>query len=136
MKWFVVFFGVAVLAVVGLALVMRLVSSDPDRWHVLPEGLSPGDGASQAVRVIEGGPDRLAALDEIARAHPRTERLAGSVDEGMVTYVTRSAVFGFPDYTTIGLRDGQIVLFARLRFGKSDLGVNAARLDGWLAQLG
>ena len=135
MKWLAIVFGVGVLAIVGLALAMRLVSSDPARWHSLPEGLSPGDGMAYAVRMTEGGPERFAALDRIARGHARTQPLAGGVDDGLVTYVTRSAFFGFPDYTTMSLRDGQIVLYARSRFGKSDLGVNAARLDGWLSQL-
>lgn len=136
MKWSLVFLGVAVLGLVGLALLMRLVPSEPAQWHTIPEAVEPGDGTRQAVRVIDGDVQTLAALDDIARAHPRTEMLAGSVDEGMITYVTRSRVFGFPDYTTVALReDGQIVLFARARFGKSDLGVNAARLDDWLARL-
>lgn len=135
MKWVAVLFGLAVLAVVLLAVVMRLVASDPARWHALPADLSPGDGAAQAVRVVDGGTERLAQLAAIAETTPRTTRLAGSVEEGMITYVTRSAFFGFPDYTTMGLRDGQVVIFARARFGKSDLGVNAARLADWLSQV-
>jgi hypothetical protein len=48
------------------------------------------------------GADRaaLARLDEIALATPRTTRLAGSPDEGRITWITRSALWGFPDYTT------------------------------------
>ena len=30
---------------------------------------------------------------------------------------------------------GDLEVFARLRFGKSDLGVNTRRVKGWLAQL-
>ncbi|WP_135505014.1 DUF1499 domain-containing protein [Roseovarius aestuariivivens] len=135
MNWLWTLFAVSALSLVGLAVAMRLVPSDPARWHVLPPGAEPGTGAAQAVRVIDGDRETLAELDAIARAHPRTTHLAGSVEEGKITYVTRSTVFGFPDYTTVGLREGQIVLFARLRFGKSDLGVNAARLDAWLTRL-
>ena len=50
----------------------------------------------------------------------------------MITYVTRSALFRFPDYTTVRHRDAQIEIYGRLRFGRSDLGVNAARIDRWL----
>jgi uncharacterized protein (DUF1499 family) len=33
-------------------------------------------------------------------------------------------------------QDGDMLqIHGRLRFGKSDLGVNAARIDGWLRQL-
>ncbi|HHB81701.1 MAG TPA: DUF1499 domain-containing protein, partial [Aliiroseovarius sp.] len=48
-----------------------------------------------------------------------------------MTFVTRSRLWGFPDYTTIAYADGRITIFARLRFGRSDLGVNAARVGAW-----
>ena len=51
-------------------------------------------------RVIQGGKDSLAKLDRLAQATPRTKVLAGSPDEGFVTYETRSAGFAFPDYAT------------------------------------
>lgn len=123
------------LGLMGLLALMgyvRLAPSDPARWHVLPKGVEEGTGAGYALRRIAGGPDTLSALDEIARNTPRTRRLAGSVEEGMITYVTRSALMGFPDYTTLALDGEDIVIYARLRFGQSDLGVNAARLEAWL----
>jgi uncharacterized protein (DUF1499 family) len=55
--------------------------------------------------------------------------------EERLTYVTRSRWIGFPDYTTIE-QDGDVIkLYARLRFGQSDLGVNKARLDGLLERV-
>ncbi len=53
----------------------------------------------------------------------------------MVTYITRTAVIGFPDYTTVRLRDGRVEIYGRARYGLSDLGVNAARIDSWLEAL-
>ncbi len=126
---------VLVLALIALAVYVRLAPSNAEDWHVLPEGLEPGDRRSSAVRVVPDAGETLSRLDAIIRDTPRTEVLAGSLDEGMITYVTRSALWGFPDYTTVGLRDGRIVLYGRARFGKSDMGVNAKRLDGWLSQL-
>jgi hypothetical protein len=79
--------------------------------------------------------DLLARLDAVALATPRTTRLAGSVSEGRITWVTRSAVWGFPDYTTAEARADGLYLQARLRFGREDMGVNAARLRDWLARL-
>ncbi len=80
-------------------------------------------------------PGDLAALDAIIRAEPRTHVLAGSVGEGMVTYVTRSKMFGFPDYTTVQQRGDTLAIHARLRYGKSDMGVNKARVERWLNAL-
>ena len=53
----------------------------------------------------------------------------------MITYVTRSRVFGFPDYTTVRQAGDTLEIHGRLRFGESDMGVNAARVDGWLERL-
>lgn len=116
---------------------VRLAPSDPARWHGALTFTKDEDKAGGAIRVLT--PDApsatLAKLDQIALATPRTEKLAGSVEEGSVTYVTRSAFWGFPDYTTITVTDERVIFFARLRFGQSDFGVNRARLESWISQL-
>lgn len=66
---------------------------------------------------------------------PRTLRLAGSVAEGRITWETRSLFWGFPDYATAEVRPDGLYNYARLRFGSSDFGVNAARLQDWLSRL-
>lgn len=129
MRWIVLILVLGIAA--GLAYI-RLAPSDPARWHVLPDGVSDQDLPGGAMRRSEGD---LAALDAIIRATSRTEVLAGSVPEGMVSYVTRSRVFGFPDYTTVRQAGPRLEIYGRLRFGRSDLGVNAARIDGWLELL-
>jgi hypothetical protein len=123
---------ILVAAIVALLVFIRMAPSDPDRWHAMPDNVSDRDLDSGAMRTLEGD---LAALDAIIRDTPRTQVLAGSVSEGMITYVTRSRVFGFPDYTTVRQDGDMLQIHGRLRFGKSDLGVNAARIDGWLRQL-
>jgi len=130
------------VAVIGVMAFIRLAPSDPMRWHPMPETITDRDLEGGAMRRVEGD---LAALDAIIRDTPRTRVLAGSVAQGMVTYVTRSRVFGFPDYTTVrqagehrvGERQagGMLEIYGRLRFGRSDLGVNAGRIDGWLGRL-
>ncbi|MES0861012.1 DUF1499 domain-containing protein [Ruegeria sp. SCPT10] len=126
--WVLIAMGVAMSAYI------RLSPSDPARWHVAPEGAErnlPGG----VVRIVETGPDGLARLDSIAGATPRTRVLAGSVSDGMVTYITRTKVFGFPDYTTAQQDGDTLRIHGRLRFGRKDFGVNKARVDGWLAQI-
>jgi hypothetical protein len=120
------------IAVAGMLAFIRLAPSEPMRWHQMPGAITDRDFDGGAMRRAGGD---LAALDAIIRDTPRTRVLAGSVAEGMVTYVTRSRVFGFPDYTTVR-QDGEMLeIYARLRFGRSDLGVNAARVDRWLGRL-
>ncbi|GAA6199052.1 DUF1499 domain-containing protein [Aquicoccus sp. SU-CL01552] len=122
------------LAVAGMAYV-RLAPSNPARWHRPPDVNSDKTFKSGVKRRLPAGPDGLARLDAIIRDTPRTRVLAGSPGEGMITYVTRSRVMGFPDYTTVQKVNGTLELYARLRFGRSDLGVNGARVEGWLARL-
>jgi uncharacterized protein (DUF1499 family) len=127
--------AIVVLLVLGGLAYVRLAPSDPARWHVAIEGEGDADFADGALRSIAAGEDALAAADSYMRGLPRTEVLAGSVAEGRVTYVTRTRVFGFPDYTTIERDGDRLKAYARLRFGQSDMGVNAKRLEGLVAAL-
>lgn len=134
MKWLGLLLILAVLG--GLAWI-RLAPSDPARWHVAPTVEGDEDLPGGAKRRVAGaGQNALARLDAIARATPRTSVLAGSVADGMVTYVTRSRLFGFPDYSTVRQEGDDLLLHARLRFGQSDMGVNRARVEQWLRRLG
>jgi len=114
---------------------IRLAPSDPSQWHVVPAVTQDRDLPGGAMRILADSEGALALIDAIARATPRTTVLAGSVDEGMITYITRSRIMGFPDYTTVRQEGDTLTVYARLRFGRSDLGVNRARIDGWLAEL-
>lgn len=127
------------LIVLGGLVYIRVAPSKPDRWQALSGETALGDlpRASGHVhrRETDAAPALLAQIDAIARATPRTSVLAGSPQTGMTTYVTRSRLFGFPDYTTVGLDGGVLEIFARQRFGSEDLGVNRARVAAWLSQL-
>jgi uncharacterized protein (DUF1499 family) len=154
--------GMAGYALIGLVLALvayvRLAPSDPAVWHVDPSAGRAEAGvavsrlgeepqiatALNSARVVVEllGQDRiaLARLDEVALATPRTTRLAGSPEEGRITWVTRSALWGFPDYTTAqaittDVATSEVTILARSRFGQSDMGVNAARLRDWLARV-
>ena len=129
-------FGLIVLGVFAGAAYVRLAPTDTARWHRIPEAITDRDLRNGVMRVIAAQDHTLERLDAIIRDTPRTQVLAGKTSEGMITYVTRSAVFGFPDYTTVRRVGDQIEIYGRLRFGKSDLGVNAARINGWLMRLG
>lgn len=127
-------------ALLAFAAYVRLAPSDPARWHVAVTADTPpgevvaGEGSAR-LRLAGDGQALLARLDAVALATPRTVRLAGTVAEGRITWVTRSALWGFPDYTTAEVQADGLVIHARLRFGQSDIGVNAARLRAWKAEL-
>lgn len=125
--------------VIALQLYIRLAPTDVARWHVDPATApDPGEGGARRVMMTALAPEEaLAAFARVAADTPRTARIAGSAEEGRVTYRTRSRLWGFPDFTTIAARatpaGTEVTALARLRFGKGDMGVNAKRLDAWLA---
>ncbi len=123
------------LVLIGVGLYVRLAPSDPMRWHAMPDTLEEGDLRYGAVRIVGVGQDGLLRIHAIIVKSPRTQHLAGSVDEGMITYISRSRVVGFPDYTTVRHTEQQLQIFGRQRFGTSDFGVNAGRIDEWLRLL-
>lgn len=126
---------VVLLAVAGMAWI-RLAPSDPARWHVDPKVTADQDLSDGVRRRVPGGDGVFDRLHALVLATPRTELLAGGPDEGQATYITRSKWMGFPDYTTVKQNGDVLELWARSRFGKSDLGVNRKRVEGWLDDLG
>lgn len=138
------------LGLAGLMLYIRLTPSDPELWHVDPRAVSKPDKPNHwLVRPVSGDAEppqftlpatELARIvDEVALAQPRVERIAGSVDAGHMTYVARTLWMGFPDYVSIRVHatggGSSLVAFSRSRFGHSDMGVNRARLEAWLAAI-
>ena len=145
--------ALAVIAALGLLAWIRLAPVDVATWHApLPTDSHILDGAcADAVTLItaRGGgqsscslsdpPQQvLARLDAVAMATPRTIRIAGSPDQGRITWETRSKLMGYPDYTTAQVTDTsgmtRLDIIARQRFGLGDAGVNAARLKDWLSR--
>ncbi len=134
----------AVVVAAGISIV-RFMPIDPARVHTPSRAAPPGDvatatrfvAARQITTTAEGV---LTAADRVIRATPRTEVIAGDVAAGRISYVTRSAFIGFPDYITIEVLDSAegalFVIRSRARFAGYDWGANRARVEGWLVQLG
>jgi hypothetical protein len=140
----------AVLALLVLAAAwVRLAPADLARWHVhvasdapplCAEGIERGAASARAACLSSDPPAMLLArLDVAAMASPRTRRIAGTPEEGRITWETRSLLMGYPDYTTAQAvqtdTGSRLDILARSRFGMGDWGVNAARLADWLKPL-
>ncbi len=147
--------AVVLLAAATGCVVINTSSHDPARWHVDPATVRPNANPNQYITAPPGTtaapadaetrlyPERpralLARFDAIAQAQPRTQVVAGDPDSLMITYVQRSRVFGFPDYLTVRavvVEGGAgLIIWSRARYGRSDFGVNRARVEAWLAAL-
>lgn len=150
--------GLLLLAFAGTAAGcawFRMAPDDPARWHVDPLAAARPDSPNSYLLAPEGeagaptdgeapvwpvSPQALmAAFDQMALSQPRTERIAGSVEDLRATYVQRSAFWGFPDYISVRAlpaEDGAtLAIFSRSRYGYSDLGVNETRVSSWLDAL-
>lgn len=137
------------LIIVGSLVAVRVAPTDPEVWHVdpltaaspAPGGVvaRPEDGDLSVPTLTAPSGEVLRRLDAIITATPRTKRIAGDVASGRITYMTRSLIFGFPDFATVTVvpvEGGSApVILSRLRFGVSDTGVNARRVQGWLDAL-
>lgn len=147
MVWKILIWTVGLLVLAGMVWI-RLSPTKPDDWHEDPLAAEPGPGRfvvkpeggdTSFGPVPEAADTLLFELDKIAMATPRTKRLVGTPSEGQVTYITRSKTIGFPDFTTVKAIPGpdgtRLAVFARLRFGREDFGVNRARVEGWLDAL-
>lgn len=128
----------------GLVLI-RLFPVDYDAFHIDPG--EPDDRLSQ-LRLI--GPEAprfqgtasevLAGFEKIALGDRNVQKVRGGLDEGMITFMSRTFVFGFRDFITVKAVDeaegAKLAIYARPRGAMFyDWGVNARRLNRWLPQL-
>tara|TARA_R100001369_G_scaffold2657_8_gene8683 strand:+ start:2625 stop:3071 length:447 start_codon:yes stop_codon:yes gene_type:complete len=144
-KIMMMFFWVVLAIFVGLQAYIRLAPAPAGRWELDAVDKAPGDypseGGFMAVRDLDNdGSAFLQNFDTAMLELPRTERVETGSDQAL--YVTRSGFWGFPDYTSAavtqveGTDHSRAVISGRLRFGRSDLGVNRKRLQKVLAQAG
>ena len=88
-----------------------------------------------------GAADLARAFDKAIASEPRLTLVATSEQGASRRYIQRSRLLGFPDTIVvrfIELAGGHstLALYSRSQLGKGDLGVNRARIERWLAEIG
>ena len=127
-------FLLLLVLVAVLQAYIRRAPTDAARWHIDPDGApDPGQGGKRKSVDLGMAPgDVWARLSQVLEAEPRSRLIAGGRDSGLATWEVRSAFWGFPDYVTVKVAPNgagaRLVILSRLRFGRSDLGVNAKRV--------
>jgi hypothetical protein len=112
----------------------------PNNFLLAPQGFS-GLRPDQEAPVFACTIAALeAAVDAVAAAEPRLERLDRGADPLARVYVQRTPALGFPDLVSlrlIPLGPGQatLALYSRAVYGLYDFGVNRRRVRRWLAEI-
>lgn len=134
--------GLICILFVAVQGYVRLAPMRAKDWHVDPFAAeAPKDvGVLERFASPMSVEDTMEVFDKIAQNTPRTTVLAGTAQDGRVSYVTRTRFWGFPDTTTLAVRDvageTEVAILARARFGSNDLDVNAKRVAAWRAAAG
>jgi uncharacterized protein (DUF1499 family) len=147
--------GAAILAV-ALILIVRLAVRHADTalvdFAALKRPSSPNTALACAKDTCPS-PDLVTepvALSAVALAarvpslleqEPRVTIAAGDPAAGRFVLIQRSLVFDFPDTVNIAVQavdDGHatLAIYSRSNYGRSDLGINKARVKRWLDRLG
>lgn len=144
LSWFLI------AVIVAALLWFRFAPSDPSVWHkdpatvqktAKPNQFLMRDGGDAAAEVFDISPAKLAtAFHKVAMSQPRVSVLTEADNDYWITYVQRSKLMGYPDYISIRIEPvdedkSALLVYSRSRFGRSDLGVNKARVKDWLGQL-
>jgi len=155
--------AIIILGVLGtmgfLAYTVRTATHDPAIWHQDPRTVPPSDTPNDyriAIQALTEYPVNMEApiydinaatlalaFDEFVMGQPRVERVAGSPQEGFITYVQRTPQLQIPDYISVRFFDlegenvgrSTIAIYSRSRYGYGDMGVNEQRAKAWLASL-
>lgn len=138
------------VAFVCFAVWVRVATDDVADWREDPaEIMASGalneyvvkpesEGADAVSPVYDETPESLLArVRDMALAEPRVSLLDES--DGVLTLVQRSMLMGFPDYISVRAvpvaGGAALYIHSRSRYGKSDWGVNEARISAWLGKL-
>ena len=140
----------ALLTMAGVMLYIRFTPADPAEWHVDPRAVAKPDtpnhwlirsvgGDAPAPEYALSAPELAQVVDAVVLSQPRTQRIAGSVEAGHMTYVARTPIMGYPDYVSVRVfataTGASLAVFSRARFGRSDLGMNRKRLEEWMTAI-
>ncbi|PZW41377.1 uncharacterized protein DUF1499 [Humitalea rosea] len=127
-------------APVPLDLANLVLPGSPNTCLAAPEG-APGPKPHRILAPFPVGQGRLwAAVQTVAAARPRTTLIAAWPERLQAQWVERSALMNYPDIIVAQLLpQGDaatgLALYSRSLLGHSDFGVNARRVEAWIAAL-
>lgn len=127
-------FGPADLGDVDFATLQRRDTPN-DALACLPEFCSAKADVSAPV-IGRPVAEVFQAVQAALRREPRVQQVAEDPAQGTLRFVARSRIMGFPDtinVKVVPVADGRsaVLIYSRSLLGKSDMGVNLARVKLW-----
>jgi hypothetical protein len=97
----------------------------------------PARSDIEAPVFAEPADEMYRVVDAAVAGEPRLEKLAGDAAQGTLRYVQRSRVLRFPDTINVKVAalpggGSTVLIYSRSQLGRSDLGVNRARIERWI----
>jgi hypothetical protein len=135
---------VALLPVGDVATVdfatLRLTDK-PNQFLLCPPGTCRAEAQGQSPAFNEDVNALQARWRAMVAGEPNVDVLAEEEDGQQITYVQRSARLRFPDIITVRLialspTRSTLAVYSRAVYGRKDFGVNRARVEDWLGNLG
>jgi len=127
---------------------IRLSKVDQSIWHLDPDSITFNNKSNsfllnynnKGTEIFDISVNSLFNHLNNIIINDNCEKVFGDINFGLITYVCRSKVFGFPDYVSISFEKldnnkSSISIFSRSRFGKYDFGKNKQRIQKWLTEL-
>jgi len=117
------------------------LTDKPNQFLVCPPGSCDADPHADSP-VFDVSVEQLRERwRDVVAVQPRVELVAEDEEGQQFDYVQRSARFRFPDIITVRFisvatyhseSQSTLAIYSRSVYGKSDLGVNRERIEGWL----
>ncbi len=112
----------------------------PNQYLVAPAGLTAAKPHRISLQFPWPAEELARRFRTVALQEPRVTLLAEAGGGLCMDLMQRSAVFRFPDYISVAIWDlpdggSTLAIYSRSRYGRSDFGVNARRIDRWLDRL-
>ena len=112
----------------------------PNQYLVCPPNFCAEKPDRESPEFEFGAATLSARWQAMAARQPRTSQTASDPASRQIEYVQRSWLFRFPDTVTVqfvplGAGRSTLAVYSRSHYGHSDMGVNAKRVETWLAAI-
>lgn len=116
------------------------LANSPNQYLLCPKGycITKPNAYSPQFKISEK--ELQIAWRKLASAQPRTMLYSNRNTANQLTYIQHTKLLRYPDIITVRFielseKQSTLAIYSRSIYGRSDYGVNKARIDQWMAEL-